>query len=66
MPFLALLGGVFCIFVAITGKGKAFKSKMGTPLSAKEVKTVKITYITVGVLLLIVALVSGIELLSGV
>ncbi|MBP1560329.1 MAG: hypothetical protein J6C96_03685 [Oscillospiraceae bacterium] len=64
MPILALIGGIFFIFVGITGKGRAFKSKMGTPLSAKEVKTVKFTYIIVGALLLLVALINGIELLS--
>ncbi len=66
MPFLSLIGGVYLLLVGLTGKGRAFKSKMGTPLSEKEVKTVKITYITVGVLLLIVALVSGIELITGI
>ena len=55
MPILALLGGLYCIAVGLIKKGKAYKSKMGTPLSDKEVKTVQITYI--------VALVSGIKLL---
>lgn len=64
MPILALLGGLYCLAVGIIKKGKAYKSKMGTPLSDKEVKTVQITYITVGALLLIVALVSGLKLLS--
>lgn len=65
MPYLALAGGVYLIFVGIIGKGKAFRSKMGTPLSAKEVKAVKFTYIIVGAILLLVALVSGIELFLG-
>lgn len=63
MPILALLGGLYCLAVGIIKKGKAYKSKMGTPLSDKEVKTVQITYISVGALLLVVALVSGIQLL---
>lgn len=64
MPFLAFISGAYFFFVGITGKGRAFKSKMGTPLSEKEVKTVKITYIIVGALLLLAAIVSGIELFS--
>lgn len=64
MPILALLGGLYCIVIGTVKKGKAYKSKMGTPLSDKEVKTVQITYITVGALLLIVALISGIQLLT--
>ncbi|MCM1022782.1 MAG: hypothetical protein NC395_01825 [Prevotella sp.] len=64
MPILALLGGLYCIIVGAVKKGKAYKSKMGTPLSEKEVKTVRITYFTVGALLLVVALVSGLKLLA--
>lgn len=55
MAVLALFGGIYFIVAGIIGKGKAFTSKMGTPLSGKEFKAVKITYIVVGVLLLIVA-----------
>lgn len=63
MPLLALLGGIYFLIVGITKKGSAYKSKMGTPLSTKEVKTVSITYIAVGTILLVVALVSGIDLI---
>lgn len=63
MAVLALLGGIWCIFVALRGKGKAFTSKMGTPLTGKEAKAVKYTYLIVGILLLIVAAVSGVQLL---
>lgn len=63
MPLLALLGGIYFLFVGITKKGSAYKSKMGTPLSPKEVKTVSITYIAVGAILLVVAIVSGIDLI---
>ena len=63
MPFLALLGGIYFLFVGITKKGSAYKSKMGTPLSPKEVKAVSITYIAVGAILLVVALISGIDLI---
>ena len=62
MPYLALLGGIYLIVTGIIGKGKAFRSKIGTPLSEKEVKTVKLTYIIVGAVLLAVAVISGIEL----
>ena len=62
MPYLALLGGIYLIVTGIIGKGKAFRSKIGTPLSEKEVKTVKMTYIIVGIILLVVAVISGIEL----
>lgn len=55
MAVLALFGGIYFIIAGIIGKGKAFTSKMGTPLTGKEFKTVKITYIVVGVLLLIIA-----------
>ncbi|MGN0551923.1 MAG: hypothetical protein ACI4I1_00975 [Oscillospiraceae bacterium] len=55
MAFLALIGGVYFIIAGIIGKGQAFTSKMGTPLTGKEYKAVKITYIVVGALLLIVA-----------
>lgn len=65
MPYLALLGGLYLIITGIIGKGKAFRSKMGTPLSEKEVKTVRLTYIAVGVLLLVVAVISGMELFFG-
>ena len=66
MPYLALLGGLYLIITGIIGKGKAFRSKIGTPLSEKEVKTVKLTYIIVGAVLLVVAVISGIELFFGV
>ncbi|MCH5348376.1 MAG: hypothetical protein J1E40_03565 [Oscillospiraceae bacterium] len=65
MPYLALLGGLYLIVTGIIGKGKAFRSKIGTPLSEKEVKTVKLTYIIVGVILLVVAVISGMELFFG-
>lgn len=65
MPYLALAGGIYFIFTGLTGKGKAFRSKMGTPLSEREVKAVKFTYIAVGAVLLLVALVSGIDLIFG-
>ena len=65
MPYLALLGGLYLIITGVIGKGKAFRSKMGTPLSEKEVKTVKLTYIIVGVILLVVAVISGMELIFG-
>lgn len=55
MAVLALFGGIYFIVAGIIGKGKAFTSKMGTPLTGKEFKIVKITYIVVGVLLLIIA-----------
>ena len=64
MAALALLGGIYFIIAGIIGKGKAFTSKMGTPLPGKEFKAVKYTYIAVGVLLLIVAAVSAIQLLE--
>lgn len=64
MPVLALLGSLYCLAVGIIKKGKAYKSKMGTPLSDREVKAVQITYITVGALLLVIALVSGLMLLG--
>lgn len=64
MAALALLGGIYFIIAGIIGKGKAFTSKMGTPLTGKEFKAVKYTYIAVGVLLLIVAAVSAIQLLE--
>ncbi len=64
MPFLALLGGIYFLFAGITGKGKAYTSKIGTPLSPKEVKTVRITYIVVGAVILIIAVVSGIEMIT--
>lgn len=63
MAALALLGGIWFIIAGLRGKGKAFTSKMGTPLTGKEFKTVKYTYLIVGVLLLIVAAVSGAQLL---
>lgn len=66
MPFLALAAGIYFIVTGIIGKGRAFRSKMGTPLSEREVKAVKITYIIVGVILLFVALISGIELFTEV
>lgn len=55
MAVLALFVGVYFIIAGIIGKGKAFTSKMGTPLTGKEFKTVKITYLVVGVLLLIIS-----------
>ncbi len=66
MPVLALLGGIYFIAVGLIGKGRAFKSKMGTPLSEKEAKAVKVTYLVTGALLLIVAAVSGIQLINEV
>lgn len=63
MPFLALLGGIYFLFVGITQKGSAYKSKMGTPLSYKEIKTVRTTYIIVGAILLVIAVISGIDLI---
>lgn len=66
MPYLALAAGIYFIVTGIVGKGRAYRSKMGTPLSEREVKTVRLTYIITGALLLIVALISGIELLTGV
>lgn len=65
MPYFALLGGLYLIITGIIGKGKAFRSKIGTPLSEKEVKTVKLTYIIVGAVLLVVAVISGMELFFG-
>lgn len=64
MAALALLGGIYFIIAGIIGKGKAFTSKMGTPLTGKEFKAVKYTYIAIGVLLLIVAAVSAVQLLE--
>ena len=64
MAILALLGGIWCIFVALRGKGKRFTSKMGTPLGEKEARAVKITYLVVGILLLVVAVISSLELLN--
>ncbi len=64
MSVLAFIGGVWCIIVAVRGKGRAFTSKMGTPLTGKEAKAVKYTYIAVGILLLIVAVVSAVQLLT--
>lgn len=64
MPYLALAAGIYFIVTGIIQKGRAFRSKMGTPLSEKEVKTVKLTYIIVGAILLLVALISGIELFA--
>lgn len=64
MAVLALLGGIYFIIAGIIGKGKAFTSKMGTPLTGKEFKAVKYTYIAVGALLLIVAAVSAVQLLE--
>ncbi len=66
MPYLALAAGIYLIATGIIGKGRAFRSKMGTPLSAKEVKAVKFTYIIVGVILLFVALISGIKLFTEI
>ncbi|MDE5859887.1 MAG: hypothetical protein K2H23_05820 [Oscillospiraceae bacterium] len=66
MPFFALIGGVYLLYFGLTGKGKAFKSKIGTPLTGKEAKAVKITYIVVGAVLLLIALISGIELFTSV
>ena len=65
MFWLSLLGGIYLIIVGITGKGRAYRSKMGTPLSGKEAKTVKVIYLSVGAVLLIIAVFSGIELFSG-
>lgn len=66
MFWLSLLGGIYFIIVGISGKGRAYRSKMGTPLSGKEAKTVKVIYLSVGIVLLIIAVFSGIELFSGV
>lgn len=66
MPFLSLAAGIYFIVTGITKKGRAYRSKMGTPLSEKEVKTVRLTYIIVGAILLLVALISGIELFSEI
>lgn len=66
MPFFALAAGIYFIATGIIGKGKPFRSKMGTPLTGKEAKAVKITYIIVGAILLSVALISGIELFSEI
>lgn len=66
MPFFALAASIYFIATGIIGKGRAYRSKMGTPLSAKEVKAVKFTYIIVGVILLFVALISGIELFTEI
>ncbi len=66
MFWLSLLGGIYFIIVGISGKGRAYRSKMGTPLSGKEAKTVKIIYLSVGIVLLIIAVFSGIEIFSGV
>ncbi len=65
MFWLSLLGGIYLIISGLSGKGRAYRSKMGTPLSGKEAKTVKIIYISVGIILLIIAVFSGIELFSG-
>ena len=51
MFWLSLLGGIYLIIVGITGKGRAYRSKMGTPLSGKEAKTVKVIYLSVGAVL---------------
>lgn len=64
MAVLALLGSIWCFFVALRGKGKMYKTKLGTPLSAKEAAAVRNTYFFAAVLLLIVAVVSGIQLLT--
>lgn len=64
MAVLALLGSIWCIFTALIGKGKMFKTKLGTPLSEREAQAVKKTYLIVGILLLIVAVISGIQLIT--
>lgn len=64
MSLLALLGGIYFIITGLCGKGRAFKSKIGTPLSGKEARAVKLTYLSVGVLLLIVAAVSAFQLIT--
>lgn len=64
MAVLALLGGIWCLFTALRGQGKMFRTKLGTPLSEKEARTVRYTYLAVGILLLIVAVVSGIQLVT--
>lgn len=64
MAALALVAAIYFIVTGLRGKGKAFTSKMGTPLSEKEAKAVKFTYLIVGALLLVVAAVSGIQLLT--
>ena len=65
MPYLALAGGIYFILTGLIGKGRAFRSKMGTPLSEKEARAVKFTYIIVGGILLIVAVISGIDMIFG-
>ena len=65
MPYLALVGGIYFILTGSIGKGRAFRSKMGTPLSEKEARAVRFTYIIVGGILLIVAVISGIDMIFG-
>lgn len=64
MAVLALLGSIWCIFTALRGKGKMFMTKLGTPLSDREAQAVRKTYLAVGILLLIVAIISGIQLIT--
>lgn len=61
MFILAFLAGAYCIITAIIGKGKAFRTKMGTPLPEREAKAVRNTYLIVGVLLILVGIYSTIQ-----
>lgn len=62
MFWLTLAGGIYLIVSGIIGKGGAFRTKMGTPLSEKDVKKVRFTYILVGIILLIAAALSGYDM----
>ena len=41
-----------------------FMTKLGTPLSDREAQAVRKTYLAVGILLQIVAIISGIQLIT--
>lgn len=58
MWVLAFIGCIWFFFTAVTGKGKAFKSKMGTPLPEREAKVVRIMYLFTACLLLVVGIIS--------
>lgn len=62
MFWLALAGGIYLIAVGAAGKGRSFRTKIGTPLSPGDVKKVRFTYIAVGTVLLIVALICGADM----
>ncbi len=64
MSALAFLAGIYFIFNGLRGKGRAFTSKMGTPLSGREAKAVKYIYLTAGALLIIAGIVSTIQLFA--